>query len=165
MSSPSDKCSQERLARGTVASTMRRAAYPSGCARCGDGAGCSAIEKRSLRVHLCPEGAHKLMGVKYDQLATCNNFRALLSSTSLRLAEFPQVKCWMWGTDLPTLEPRGRSNRKFEKDRQLIVGRARVAWERACREHKKEAVESALNRERQRDRETRSQRGESMPHI
>ena len=35
---------QERLSRGTVASTMRRAAHPSGCARCGAGAGCSAIE-------------------------------------------------------------------------------------------------------------------------
>ena len=40
--------SQERLARGTVTSTMRRAAHPSGCARCGAGAGCSAIKCQSL---------------------------------------------------------------------------------------------------------------------
>ena len=38
-SNPSGKCSQERLTRGTVTSTMRRAAHPSGCARCGAGAG------------------------------------------------------------------------------------------------------------------------------
>ena len=45
---PSGKCSQERLTRGTVTSTMRRAAHPSGCARCGAGAGCSAIKYQSL---------------------------------------------------------------------------------------------------------------------
>ena len=33
-SNPSGKCSQERLARGTVTSTTRRAAHPSGCVRC-----------------------------------------------------------------------------------------------------------------------------------
>jgi len=47
-SNPSGKCSQERLTRGTVASTMRRAAHPSGCARCGAGAGCSAIKYQSI---------------------------------------------------------------------------------------------------------------------
>jgi len=36
-----------RLA-GTVTGTMRRAAHPSGCARCGAGAGCSAIKYQSL---------------------------------------------------------------------------------------------------------------------
>ena len=45
---PSGKCSQERLTRGTVTSTMRKAAHPSGCARCGAGAGCSAIKYQSL---------------------------------------------------------------------------------------------------------------------
>ena len=44
-STPFGKCSQERLTRGTVTSTMRKAAHPSGCARCGAGAGCSAMEK------------------------------------------------------------------------------------------------------------------------
>ena len=34
--------------RGTVTSTMRRAAHSSGCARCGDGAGCSAITYQSM---------------------------------------------------------------------------------------------------------------------
>ena len=34
--------------QGTVTSTMRRAAHPSGCARCGAGAGCSAIKYQSL---------------------------------------------------------------------------------------------------------------------
>ena len=48
---PSGKCSQERLTRGTVTSTMRRAAHPSGCARCGAGAGCSAIKYQSPLVH------------------------------------------------------------------------------------------------------------------
>ena len=43
-SNQSGTCSQERLARGTVTSTMRRAAHPSGRARCGAGAGCSAIK-------------------------------------------------------------------------------------------------------------------------
>ena len=38
-SNRSGKCSQERLTRGTVTSTMRRAAHPPGCARCGAGAG------------------------------------------------------------------------------------------------------------------------------
>ena len=41
------KCSQERLRRGTVTSAMRRAAHPSGCARCGAGAGCLAIRYQS----------------------------------------------------------------------------------------------------------------------
>ena len=36
-SNPSGKCSQERLTRGTVTRTMRRAAKASGCARCGAG--------------------------------------------------------------------------------------------------------------------------------
>jgi len=47
-SNPSGKCSQERLTRGTVTSTKRRAAHPSGCARCGAGAGCSAIKHQSI---------------------------------------------------------------------------------------------------------------------
>ena len=42
-SDPSGKGSHERLTRGTVISTMRRAAHPSGSARCGAGAGCSAM--------------------------------------------------------------------------------------------------------------------------
>jgi len=41
---PSGKCSQGRLTWGTLTSTMRRAAHPSGCARCSAGAGRSAIE-------------------------------------------------------------------------------------------------------------------------
>ena len=41
-------CSQERLIRGTETSTMRRAAQPSRCARCGAGAGCSVIKYQSL---------------------------------------------------------------------------------------------------------------------
>ena len=47
---PSKKCSQERLTRGTVTSTMRRALHPSGCARCGACAGSSAIHYQSLKV-------------------------------------------------------------------------------------------------------------------
>ena len=46
-SNPSGKCSQERLTRGTVTSTMRRAAHPSGCARRCAGAGCSAMKYQS----------------------------------------------------------------------------------------------------------------------
>ena len=34
---PSEKCSQERLTRSRLTSRMRRAAHPSGCARCGAG--------------------------------------------------------------------------------------------------------------------------------
>ena len=45
---PSGKFSQERLTRGIVASTMSRAAHPSGCASRGAGAGCSAIKYQSL---------------------------------------------------------------------------------------------------------------------
>ena len=44
-SNPSGNCSQERLTRGKVSSTIRREAHPSGCARCGAGAGCSAIHE------------------------------------------------------------------------------------------------------------------------
>jgi len=44
-SNPSGKCSQERLTRGTVISTMRRAARPSGRG----GAGCSTIKYQYLR--------------------------------------------------------------------------------------------------------------------
>jgi len=40
--------SQEWLTRGTVTSTMRRAAHLSGCARCGASAGCSAIKYKPL---------------------------------------------------------------------------------------------------------------------
>ena len=49
-SNPSGKCSQERLTRGLVTSTMRRAAHPSGCARCGAGASFSAIKHQSLSI-------------------------------------------------------------------------------------------------------------------
>ena len=49
-SNPSGKCSQERLTRGTITSTMCRAAHSSGCARCGAGAGCSAIKYQSLNL-------------------------------------------------------------------------------------------------------------------
>ena len=45
---PCGKRSQERLTRGTVTSTMRKTAHPPGCARCGAGAGCSAIKYQSL---------------------------------------------------------------------------------------------------------------------
>jgi hypothetical protein len=44
-SNPSGKCSQERLTRG---STVRRAAHPSGRARCGAGAGCPAIRYQCM---------------------------------------------------------------------------------------------------------------------
>ena len=44
-SNPSEKSPQEQLTRGTVTSTMRRAA---GCKRCGAGAGCSAMNYQSL---------------------------------------------------------------------------------------------------------------------
>jgi len=47
-SNSSWKCSQERLSRGIVTSTMRRAARPSGCARCGAGACWSAITYKYL---------------------------------------------------------------------------------------------------------------------
>jgi len=43
------KSSQERRTRGTVSSAMRRAAHRSDCARCGAGAGCSAMKHQSLR--------------------------------------------------------------------------------------------------------------------
>ena len=46
-SNPSGKCPPKWLTRATVTSTMRRAAHPSGCARCGAGAGCSAIQYQS----------------------------------------------------------------------------------------------------------------------
>ena len=39
--------SQEWLTQGTVTSTTRREAHPSGCARCGAGAGFSAIKYQS----------------------------------------------------------------------------------------------------------------------
>ena len=35
---------------------MRRAAHPSGCARCGAGAGCSALKYPSLRVRITDPG-------------------------------------------------------------------------------------------------------------
>ena len=58
-SNPSGKCSQERLKRGTVTSTMRRPEHPSGCAKCGAGAGCSAIKyqflKKSKRAAYCEQ--------------------------------------------------------------------------------------------------------------
>ena len=47
-SNPFGKFSQEQLTRGTGTSTMRRAAHPSGCARCGAGAVCSAMKCQSL---------------------------------------------------------------------------------------------------------------------
>ena len=43
-----EKVSHARLTRGTVTSTMRRSAQPSGCARCGAGAGCSEIKYQYL---------------------------------------------------------------------------------------------------------------------
>ena len=49
-SNPSGKCSQDQPARGAVTSTMRRAVLPSGGARCGAGADCSAMKYQSLRL-------------------------------------------------------------------------------------------------------------------
>ena len=60
---PSGKCSQERLTRGTVTSTMRRAAHPSGRARCGAGAGCSAIKYQSLWGVGCDGALSPLLGL------------------------------------------------------------------------------------------------------
>jgi len=54
-----DWFSQERLAWGTVTSTMRRAAHPSGCVRCGAGAGCSRKKHQSL----CA-GGHWIQGLQ-----------------------------------------------------------------------------------------------------
>jgi len=48
-SNPSGKFSQQRLTRGAVTSTMRRAAHPSGCARRGAAAGCSAMTDRFMK--------------------------------------------------------------------------------------------------------------------
>ena len=55
-SNPLGKCSPERLTRGTVTSTMRKAAHPPGCARCGAGAGRSSIKYQSLTQskEVCP---------------------------------------------------------------------------------------------------------------
>ena len=47
-SNPSEKSSQERLTQGTVISTKRKAAHLPVCARCGAGAGCSAIKHQPL---------------------------------------------------------------------------------------------------------------------
>ena len=47
-SNPSGECSQERLTLGTVTSTRRRAAHPSGRAKRGAGTGCSAMKHQSL---------------------------------------------------------------------------------------------------------------------
>ena len=44
---------QEQLTRGTVTSTMLRVAHPSGCARCGAGIVCSAINYQSLLERDC----------------------------------------------------------------------------------------------------------------
>jgi hypothetical protein len=45
---PSEECSQARLTRGTVTSTMRGAAHPSKYARCNAGAGCSTTAYQSF---------------------------------------------------------------------------------------------------------------------
>ena len=55
------KCSQERLTRGTVTSTMRRAAHPSGCAKCGAGAGCSVIKYQYLESRILGFGRYLLV--------------------------------------------------------------------------------------------------------
>jgi hypothetical protein len=48
-SNPSGKCSRDRLTRGTATSTLCGAAHSSGCARCGAGAGCSAMKYQSFK--------------------------------------------------------------------------------------------------------------------
>jgi len=53
----SETFSQQRLTRGTVIGTTRRAAHPSGCGRCGAGAGCSAIKYQSLQPPVCASRA------------------------------------------------------------------------------------------------------------
>ena len=69
-SNPSGKCSLERLARGTVTSTMRRAAHPSGFARGGAGAGCSAIKYQSLTRHFSGRFSHKRNAIGRSRLPT-----------------------------------------------------------------------------------------------
>ena len=82
-SNPSGKCSQERLARGTVTSTMRRAAYPSGCERCGAGAGCSAIKYQSLERPISRRDS-------FPSGHVCNNFHSFVAL----LCESSQTRGW-----------------------------------------------------------------------
>ena len=49
-SNPSGKREQVRLPWGIVTSTMGRTANPSGCARCGAGAGCPTVKHNLSRV-------------------------------------------------------------------------------------------------------------------
>ena len=67
---PSGKLSRERLPRGTVTSTMRRAAHPSGYARCSAGAGWSAMKYQSLypRLGENPAVPHSGLGKSFQPM-------------------------------------------------------------------------------------------------
>ena len=74
-SHPFGRFSQERLTRGTVTSTMRWAAHPSGCARCGAGAGCSEIRYQSF-----PEANPRLGASNGAFVVGCQEFQLEWSS-------------------------------------------------------------------------------------
>ena len=75
------KGSQERLTWDTVSSTIRRAAPPSGCARCGAGAGCSAITDHS---HM-----QTLMNHKFGLDVNHYTFTMILRVTIVMCSKFP----------------------------------------------------------------------------
>ena len=76
-----EKRSQERLTRGTVTSTISRAAHPSGCARFGAGAGCSAIKYQSLKhPQRFSVSVSSVVGPLSSEYGTCKTVEARLWS-------------------------------------------------------------------------------------
>ena len=110
-SNPSGHCSQERLTRGTVTSTMRKAAHPSGCARCGAGAGCSAIKYQSLsasRSCACAHNAQAMCGAGTGCLGINTNLCVCGQTDS----------CQINGGGLPLfLEKKQQIHRRVSADR------------------------------------------------
>ena len=70
---------------GTVTSTMRRAAHPSGCVRCGAGAGCSGIKYQSL-VRARPRQSQK------EEYRVVGSARAAPSQRKSRQSGRKQIK-------------------------------------------------------------------------
>ena len=80
-SNQSGKCSHERLSRGPAISTMRKAAYPPGCASFGAGAGVRQQNTNLSQLHTHPSRFFQTCAAVLDSVA------ALLKVVSLHRAD------------------------------------------------------------------------------
>jgi len=131
---------------------MRRAAHPSGCARCGAGAGCAAIKYQSLRQEVSAERSARGRGAAMTFDYEMDDEPAVQVASRPPLRASCSASLWSWGSGEGERERREREAReRGERDKRLHtpfalhkhkhwailgvcdqVGSARVARQRPC---------------------------------